>query len=278
MANTIGFNPALTTNAAGSFSVRSDGLYQGVMLDSPTSLFQITSGLIASTETLPMWGGVAIFESIPLSSPFPLGSTIGRATNAPAIAGFSIFNQAHNGVTSPQSNVPTFSGSQTTNYVRLGSQVRVSVACPASLASLDGSATSVQVAWDLTNQQLIPFQTIAANNVATATTWSAGVASITTTSAHGLSTGAYVAITGSVPAGYNGTFQVTVTGASTFTYLLAVNPGTISTEGTVGATAVGILPVKLLAVSAGNSKTVTYDSVNNFANWNPSGSCALILI
>jgi hypothetical protein len=277
MANTIGINPSLTTNVVGSFSVQSNGFYQGEMLDDPAGRFSISTGALATTETLPMWAGVAIYEAIPTGGDSVLGSTIGRALSAANIAGFSILNQGSNGITTPQSSAPMFSAGMTVPYVRYGSENRVAVQCSAALASLDGGMSNQLVGWDLTNQQLIPYQTMAATLAITGLTWSGGVVSVTTTSAHGVSTGAYVTIAGAAPAGYNGVYQVTVTSTTTFTYLLATNPGSETTFGTAGA-ASAALPVKVLQILTGNSKTIVYDSVNNFANFTPTGNAALILI
>lgn len=51
------------------------------------------------------------------------------------------------------------------------------------------------------------------------------VATLTTAAPHGLTSGMVVIVTGAAPAPYNGTFQVTVTGANTFTYIMASDPG-----------------------------------------------------
>jgi uncharacterized phiE125 gp8 family phage protein len=56
-------------------------------------------------------------------------------------------------------------------------------------------------------------------------TWANSVATITTASAHGFATGEQVLIAGVTAAGYNGTFEVTVTSAMQFTYALVSNPG-----------------------------------------------------
>jgi hypothetical protein len=57
-------------------------------------------------------------------------------------------------------------------------------------------------------------------------------ATLTTATAHGLSTGNQVTVFGAVPTGYNGTYTITVTGANTFTYTMAADPGSSAT--TVG--------------------------------------------
>ena len=49
--------------------------------------------------------------------------------------------------------------------------------------------------------------------------------------AHGYATGNLIKISECRPVGYNGTFSVTVTGADNFTYVLAANPGVVTTLG-----------------------------------------------
>lgn len=50
-------------------------------------------------------------------------------------------------------------------------------------------------------------------------------ATLTTSAAHGLQTGMIVTVSGATPSQYNGTFAISVTGASTFTYTMASDPG-----------------------------------------------------
>jgi hypothetical protein len=68
----------------------------------------------------------------------------------------------------------------------------------------------------------------------TSIAWASSVATVTAAAPLTLSTGQTftTTIAGAVPAGYNGTVTATVTGASTFTYPLSVNPGTETTPGT----------------------------------------------
>jgi len=49
-------------------------------------------------------------------------------------------------------------------------------------------------------------------------------ATLTTATAHGLTTGAYVSITGTTPAAYSGVFKITVTSTTVFTYIMASTP------------------------------------------------------
>ena len=64
----------------------------------------------------------------------------------------------------------------------------------------------------------------------TSITFVTTTATLTTNSPHGLSTNDYVTIIGASPAQYNGTYSITVTGASTFTYVMASTPATNATS------------------------------------------------
>jgi hypothetical protein len=54
-------------------------------------------------------------------------------------------------------------------------------------------------------------------------------ATVTTTPAHGYSTNQWVRISGATPSQYNGDFQITSTGANTFTYVMDSDPGANAT-------------------------------------------------
>jgi hypothetical protein len=54
-------------------------------------------------------------------------------------------------------------------------------------------------------------------------------ATLTTGTAHGLSNGNVVTISGASPSNYNGTYSITVTGTTTFTYVMATAPATNAT-------------------------------------------------
>jgi hypothetical protein len=67
----------------------------------------------------------------------------------------------------------------------------------------------------------------------TTATWASSVVTVTTTTPHGIPNGTVVQgiVSGVTPAGYNGTFAITSTGASTFTYPLVLNPGSMTVAG-----------------------------------------------
>ena len=81
------------------------------------------------------------------------------------------------------------------------------------------------------------------------------LATLTTATAHGLVTGNKVTISGATPSAFNGTFVITVTGATTFTYTMASTPAS-------NATVVGTYTV--LGITGVNSNT--FVNVNLFKN------------
>lgn len=286
MSATITFNPVVTTVAPGSFNVSSDGYIQGTALNDPAVRNQLSGGVLATTETLPMWGGVGISETTTpaTASGIPnLGGTLTRATSltqtaANGLSGFSVFDQSHAMVNTPQSPVPLAGSLMSVNFYRLGSNARIVVALAPALVNLEGGPIGQQVSWDFNGQQLVPYVASYPANVLTAATWSSGSVTFTTTSAHGVAVGDYFSISGMTPAGYNGDFiAIAGTTGSTLVASLATNPGSETVLGTLVAGG-GALACRVLDVQIGNSMTVSYDPVTGFATWNRAGNTAVILI
>ena len=82
--------------------------------------------------------------------------------------------------------------------------------------------------------------TTTAQTISTITRGGTGnlTATLTTASPHGLVTGNRVTVSGAIPTEFNGTYRITVTGASTFTYTMATAPSgnatTVGTYSTIG--------------------------------------------
>lgn len=283
--------PNQATSVSGSFGTSWNGLIAGMSMPDPDSIYLLAGGWLAATETLPMWGGILITEAVPTPQASPpltaspsLGGPVGRATNilgngtAGTATGFSVFDQNYAAVNFPTSEVPVTSSYGGVNFYRFGSNRRIAVPAASSLSSLAGSPINYQVSWDYINQQLVPYQAAFGANTITAGSWSTGVVSLTTNSAHGISPGGVFTVSGISPAGYNGTFVAAAgTTGSTLTYALAVNPGAYVSGGALAAGG-GALPCRVLKLEFGNSMTVSYNATLNTANWNRSGNCALILI
>ena len=94
----------------------------------------------------------------------------------------------------------------------------------------------------------------------TTLSWSANVVTVTTTTPHGIPTGDVIRMTvaGATPTGYNGTFSATATGASTLTYPLTPNPGSVTTPGTITFADVAQLTAQVTTFFAQGSQTPVY--------------------
>lgn len=298
MSAQIAFNPFVTTNATGSFNATSAGAIQGFALDDPATRYALSGGYLASDETLPMWGGVGIYEDVPSDTvglPNPsLGGKIGRALTLTAQAagqmtGFSVFNQNYAAVNTPQSPVPLIGSGGQVNFYRFGSGARVPVAIDPALVNLEGGLTTQLVSWDFVGQRLIAYSPTYAANTITGAVWASTSGGRTTFTVSSdptaiLTAGDLINVSGVVSTsgtgvGFNGPFVVVSTTSTTIvvTQVAASSPGTYSSGGSVLAGG-GALPVKVLGVQVANSMTVSYDSATGFATWNRSGSTATLLI
>lgn len=296
MTATISTNPYATTNAAGSFNVTSIGYIQGTALDSPSVRNQLSGGVLANSETIPMWGGVGISEAIggavtsyPNTDPMGvLGGIITRATNVTGVGvsgdltGWSVFDQNYAAVNTPSSPVPLIPSYGQVNFYRIGSGARIAVACSPNIVNLQGSIINSKVSWDFVNQQLEPYSSTTLSSL-TSYTSGTGIVIVVTAGNHGLLPGDTFEISGVTGSGTNLALlngeQTAVAGTTGTTLAFAIATGqtvTTVTGGTVSSG--GALNVEVLDVQIGNSMTVVYTSGTNTATWNRSGNCAIILI
>jgi hypothetical protein len=105
-----------------------------------------------------------------------------------------------------------------------------------ALISQGGTTGAAQTKALLTQpSDLTPLLTAAQAIAPGGLVWAGSVVTATTTAPHGYPTGQTIPLTiaGAAPAAYNGTVQASITGASTFTYALASNPGSETTPGVV---------------------------------------------
>lgn len=291
MVATVTFNPyATSAGNAGLFNTNSTGLRQGTGYPDPSTRYRLRGCTLASTETLPMWGGVGVFMNVPGGTGNPsyaLGPPCGRATaltGASALAGFSVFDQDYAMITSPQSPVPLIGSYGMVNVYPLGSLARLAVEADPSLISLQQGAIGAQVSWDFTNQLLVPFLgtlTISSGSYVSATgVITLAMALPVTFSAGDSATLAALTGTGAF-ATLDGTWTV-LTAAGTAVTLqgpLAAGAATITGGNlTVGGSASQALAVKVLEVQATNCETVVYNPTTGFATWNYNGAAAVIQI
>lgn len=279
----ITINPALTSTAGGSFNVSSDGLIQGMAYPDPAVRYALNQGQLASAETVPMWGGVPVYEKAAAApAAGDLGSTLGRATTVTGgskpILAWSVFDQAYGMINSPQSPVQLAYGGGSINYYRAGSKARIAVKADPNLISLRGGLINASVSWDFVNSQLIPYSapTFSAGSYDTGT----GKVTLTTAAAHGLLPGDEIIVSAATGTGsyaeIDGQFTL-VAGTTGSTLVYEVDTGltmtiTGATLGTGAALSVSVLEVQ------SNSMTVSYDAGTGFATWDRSGTVAVILV
>lgn len=158
----ININPGVTTNAAGSFNVQSLGFIQGVALDDPSVRNELAGGYLDAGETLPMWGGVAI-EELTGDVTESRGNDIKRAVSYATLTGFSVFNQNHAAINSPQSPVPLSATTMLVNFYRLGSGARIPLKIDPALVSAEGQIITQQVSWDFNNSMIVAYSVTALN-------------------------------------------------------------------------------------------------------------------
>jgi len=306
MTANITFNPVLTTNGNGSFFTNTNGFIQGMALDSPAVRYSLAGGILATSETLPMWGGLPIVESIGTPSTTTpatqLGGLITRATaltSTGAITGWSVFDQQYAAINTPQSPVPLVGTGGQVNFYRNYSGARIAVAADPALASTDGSAISKATtwSWNWSGGFLQAYDastpTYAISAMTYASTNGGQIAITCTSNPLVTAVGDIVNISGATTtgtggnAGVNGTFIVntftsstsfTVTAPHTSAYYGTISVGSaVLNEGTGDPTATPVF-LRVLSIHTGNSMTVNYDNGTGFATWNQSGSTAIILV
>jgi hypothetical protein len=304
MVAVLPFNYINTNNAFGAFTVQTDGAVQGTFMDNPSTRFQLRGGVVAYTETLPMWGGVGIYEFIPTDPPSTtaptshLGAIIGRATtlaysvpSTKVLSGFSLFNQSYNAAVSTQSAVPMSASGMTFNYARLGSGMQIVVACDPSLISLDGGNVDQPVSWDFNNQVLQPYDASTATFAITSAVWASTnggqLTIVMTVPSPVAGVGDLVNISGATNSGTGGAAVINTNFAvSAFTdnqHFVLAAPAAAGVFGTIGGSPVlnygtGALNVHVDSILSGNSMVVNYNPIANFASWLYSGTVAIITI
>lgn len=298
MVASVAINPMATTNAGGLFSVTTDGLVQGAVMDDPVARQYLATGYVDPSETLPMWPGIAITESISAGASAingtldrAYGPPLTRASTVAGIAGFTTLNQFHAGIVTPQSRAPTAGTYQTVPFFRIGSGARMALPCQPSLQTLLGGLTTQQVSWDFNDQIIAPY------DAATATY---SLTSITSSYAAGVYTMVVVAAVPTLVGGIGDVINVggvTGTGASLangphvvtaftdnqhFTYTVNAASGAIATGALAGAKVLnegfGALGLRIIDANFGNSRTSQWDAINLVANYNETGSALLVIL
>jgi hypothetical protein len=195
----IQFNPYTTTSPSNPFLLQTQGYVEGMPYDDTVSRLWLMSGTLASTETLPMWGGVAIAEYINVagSGADALGPSIVRATSSITPTGFSTFLSQMHMVITPGTTAPVAGSLNSVGFFRFGSNQRLAVKIDPSLVStITGTPTLINnggttLYWDTTNYRITTTSTsnaqlpstvkiLSINTNSKITSYSGGVLSWTT--------------------------------------------------------------------------------------------------
>ena len=142
-----------TTVSASSFLLSSDGYVQGTLVGKFPDRFQIEAGVVAPTQTTPLYGGqplsLAVKAPTTTQGSSGLGELASLSTAATNIDGWCIFDQASAGVITPYSNVPLYYANNSVNFVRVGSAAWVALPVnPAAVNSIAGAASNLPLFWN----------------------------------------------------------------------------------------------------------------------------------
>jgi hypothetical protein len=128
-----------------------------------------------------------------------------------------------NSVEFSQFTTPTFTGNVTctsTGYIKI----------PAgTTAQRPSSPVAGEIRFNTTNFAYEGFKDGIAGQAISGISHVTVVATVTTTSSHGLSTGDSVVVSGASPSQYNGTYTITVLSTTQFAYTMGSDPGTNAT-------------------------------------------------
>ena len=159
--STVNFDPMKTLSGSNSFQLESQGYIQGAIMDDPVARMWLLPGVVASTVTQPVWGGIPITENVASLASSVLQTAANPLvipTTVAEITGFTVFNRAHNMLITPGNPVPQSTVGMSVAYFRLGSNMRVPVQIDAATATaLENGAINQQLTWDFTTNTLIPY-------------------------------------------------------------------------------------------------------------------------
>ena len=160
MSGTVSLNPFGTNQPQDSFLLQTQGYVQGAPYDDTVSRMWLAGGMLASTETVVMWGGVPVTETINVagSGSDGLGPVLKRSTTQANTTAWSTNLQANSMVVTSGNNVPVAAVGNYVAFFRYGSQQRLAVAVdPALVTAITGAGDAINsqaLYWDVTNYRV----------------------------------------------------------------------------------------------------------------------------
>lgn len=192
-AGTIQIAPYTTSNAQNSFLLQTDGFVSGTFLDNPATRYTLEGGVVGSSQSTPLWGGLPVTLEVPAvgsgGASSGLGSTIIAATAESNLDAFLVFNQASAGPITPSSNAPLYAAGMSANFVRTGSGLWLVLPVnPTAVATIAGGGSNTAIYWDYTNNRVdvsgsgaLGFQIIAVNQNSKVASYNSGTGALTWT-------------------------------------------------------------------------------------------------
>ena len=136
MSAAITINPVQSGGAGQRYQTDLTGYKQGHPIDNFGLLnMHLESGQVSSSETMKMWAGMAIKETLNTDSANRFGNTIARATSIATITGFTVDTNATNMIQTP-GQIPVVTPGMCLGFVRLGSKLRIPFPIDPALVSL----------------------------------------------------------------------------------------------------------------------------------------------
>ena len=157
MSGSVSINPYSTNQPQNTFLAQTQGLVQGCAYDDPSARMELAGGVLASTETLVMWGGVPLTELVNVtgSGAEGIGPSLKRSTTQANTTGWSVYNQAGSMIITPGTTAPVSGTGSYVAFFRYGSNIRIAVQVdPALVAALVASNVAINAEalyWDVTN-------------------------------------------------------------------------------------------------------------------------------
>lgn len=153
-------NPALMTNAAGTFQITSEGYVAGFAYDDPAmrTVPTLEAGIFSPSASGVLLGGYGITCALPTAGTEADAVTtiLTLASSQANLDGFVVYNQAAAMYQSAQSPAPLVGAGGSVNFVRFGSGAHVILPCSSGVASaLAGQPADTAVYWDYTNQVVL---------------------------------------------------------------------------------------------------------------------------
>lgn len=158
MALSLVLDPLATTGGGDLAFIHSDGLMQGQVMENPYTSAGLESGVIATTETYPLYAGLPISLGLAANKKGRVVTKSVVGNVAAGIHGWTVSQRSGLlGFKTPSSPATLFPQGGSINFYRNGSKAEIVVQIDNTLAAtLDGTDfITTPVMWDWTNDKLV---------------------------------------------------------------------------------------------------------------------------